>query len=249
MPFADRTALVTGAAGNIGESVCRQLARAGVRVVATDVCGERVERLAAELRGRGFDARGRVLDVASAGSVRAAVAAILADLGKIDILVNNAGVWEHTGSQGRHAVETMPEEQWRRIFEINLCGAFRCTQAVLPGMVERRYGRIVNLGSIAGEVGLPGYADYSAAKAGVAMFTKTVAMEHARHGITCNCVSPGMICRAPGPSDGTWVGRCGTGDDVARAIVFLADDDAGYITGVELPVDGGRILGPHNCRL
>lgn len=120
-------------------------------------------------------------------------------------------------------------------------------QAVVPHMAERKYGRIVNLGSIAGEVGLPGYADYAACKAAVIKLTETLAMENAKRGITVNSVSPGMISRNPGPNSGTWLGRGGSADDIARAIVFLASDTSDYITGVDMPVDGGRILGPHNC--
>ena len=111
-------------------------------------------------------------------------------------------------------------------------------------MVKNGYGRIINLGSIAGEVGLPGYCAYSASKAGVIMLTKTMAMELASCGITVNSVSPGLIQDAAAPHRGTWLGRSGTGEEVARAVAFLASDDSGYITGVDLPVDGGRILGP-----
>ncbi|MBR2720366.1 MAG: SDR family oxidoreductase, partial [Lentisphaeria bacterium] len=106
------------------------------------------------------------------------------------------------------------------------------------------YGRIINLGSIAGEVGLPGFCAYATAKGGVIMLTKTMAMEVATCGITVNSVSPGMIADVSGPNNGTWLRRSGTGDEVARAIVFLASDDSGYITGTDLPVDGGRIIGP-----
>ncbi|NLZ61105.1 MAG: SDR family oxidoreductase [Lentisphaerae bacterium] len=111
-------------------------------------------------------------------------------------------------------------------------------------MRNNSYGRIINLGSISGEVGLPGYCAYSAAKAAVIMLSKTMAMELASCGITVNCVSPGMITDAKQPHAGTWLGRTGIGDEVARAITFLASDGSGYITGVDFPVDGGRILGP-----
>ena len=149
--------------------------------------------------------------------------------------------------KGRQRFEEMDEAEVRRIVEINLFGLMHCTRVVLPGMVARGYGRIVNLGSIAGEVGLPGYADYAACKAAVIMLTKTLAMENAKRGITVNSVSPGMILRDVVPHNGTWLGRTGAPEEIARAIVFLASDTAGYMTGVDVPVDGGRILGPHNC--
>ena len=111
-------------------------------------------------------------------------------------------------------------------------------------MKEQNYGRIINLGSIAGEAGLPEMCAYSVAKAGVIMLTKTMAMELAKCGVTVNCISPGMIWDTAAPTTGTWLGRSGTGDEVANAIVFLAADESGYITGVDMPVDGGRTLGP-----
>jgi len=115
-------------------------------------------------------------------------------------------------------------------------------------MLERKYGRIINTTSIAGEVGLPGHADYSAAKAAILKFSETLAMENARFGITVNCMSPGMVARGePEPCRGTWVGRKGGGDENARAIVFLAADESGFITGSDLPVEGGRKLGPFEC--
>jgi len=120
------------------------------------------------------------------------------------------------------------------------------SQVFLPQMVERKYGRIVNLGSIAGEVGKPGYLDYSGAKAAVIRITQVMAMENAKRGITVNSVSPGMVAAGDvRQTPGTWIGREGTAFEMARAIVFLAADESGFITGVDLPVDGGRILGPH----
>ena len=245
--FDGRVALLTGAAGNIGLATCRMLCESGVRVAATDVSAEAVESAIAPLKGRGFDIRAYAQDVTDRAAVSTAVGRILSDFGKIDILVNNAGVWEHRDVRGRQRFEEMDEAEVRRIVEINLFGVMNCTRAVLPGMAERGYGRIVNLGSIAGEAGLPGFADYAACKAAVIMFTKTLAMENAKRGITVNSVSPGMIHRNPGPNAGTWIGRSGSADDIARAIVFLASDTAGFMTGVDMPVDGGRILGPHNC--
>ena len=247
MPFKNRVAVITGAGGNIGKELCRQLGLSGVRIAATDISRDAVERTAAEMRGIGIDIRAYRQDVSSAESVRESFQSIFGDFGKVDILVNNAGVWTHTDRSCRHFIEDMPEEEWLRILHINLDGTFRCMQQVLPSMIERHYGRIVNLGSISGICGLPGCADYSAAKAGVIMLTKVAAMENAKRGITVNSVSPGMVAiGAPVKNSGTWLGRSGAASEIARAILFLTDDDAGYITGVDIPVDGGRTLGPHN---
>ena len=245
--FHDRVALVTGAAGNIGFAVCRMLCEHGVKVAATDISIDLVEAGIAPLKERGLNVRAYAQNVADREAVRKTVADVISDFGKIDILVNNAGVWEHRDVQGRQRFEEMSIDEIRRLVDINLYGVIHCLQAVVPHMAGRKYGRIVNLGSIAGEVGLPGYADYAACKAAVIKLTETLAMENAKRGITVNSVSPGMISKVAVPNNGTWLGRGGAADDVARAVVFLASDTADYITGVDMPVDGGRILGPHNC--
>ena len=166
-------------------------------------------------------------------------AQVTADFGKVDILVNNAGVWLPS------LVSETSEEQWLRMIDINLNGTFRVTRAFLPSMLANGYGRILQLGSIAGEVGLPCYAGYSAAKAGVIMLTKVMAMELAKKNITVNCVSPGMIGDDIKSTPCTWIGRTGLGEEVADLLLFLASDDASFITGVDYTIDGGRILGPH----
>jgi polysaccharide export outer membrane protein len=134
----------------------------------------------------------------------------------------------------------------REIINLNLNSVFRLSKLFGAKMKERNYGRIINLASIAGICGLPERCAYSVAKAGVLMLTKTMAMELSKSGVTVNSVSPGMIKDTATPSNGTWLGYTGTGEDVSRAIIFLAADESGYITGTDLPVDGGRILGPLN---
>lgn len=197
-----------------------------------------LEELCAGLKEKGIEAHPVQMDIMDPRRITEAAQAVLAEAGQVDILVNNAGKWP-AGS-----ILNTPDAQWQEVIELNLTSVFRVSQAFLPAMRKNAYGRIINLGSIAGEVGLPGRCAYSAAKGGVIMLTKTMAMELATCGITVNSVSPGMILNTRAPNNGTWLGRCGTGDEIARAIVFLASDDSDYITGVDLPVDGGRILGP-----
>ena len=247
LKFEDRVAVVTGAAGNIGFATCRMFCEAGVKVAATDISAEAMEERIAPLKEQGFDIRAYGQDVTDREALRRSFDQIIADFGKIDILVNNAGVWKHRDVPGRKRFENMPIEEIRRIVDVNFYGVINCLQMVIPHMTERQYGRIINLGSIAGEVGLPGFADYAACKAAVIKLTETLAMENAKLGITVNTVSPGMILKSVVPNNGTWIGRTGSPDDIARAILFLASDTAAYMTGVDLPVDGGRILGPHNA--
>ena len=249
MKFENRVAVVTGGAGGIGRAVCRRLCGLGVSVAVTDLSEEKCEKVAAELRNNGGKARAYGMDVTCPESVKKAAKKILSDFSKVDILINNAGVWMHENGQRNKFVD-MPEKDWQWILDVNLGGTFRVTQAFLKPMLERKYGRIVNLGSIAGEVGLPGLSDYAAAKGGVILLTKSLAMEVAKENITVNCVSPGMVAAEDGvtrPTDGTWIGRTGDRTEIAELIVFLASDDSGFITGVDYTIDGGRILGPRFC--
>ncbi|OQA77632.1 MAG: 3-oxoacyl-(acyl-carrier-protein) reductase FabG [Lentisphaerae bacterium ADurb.Bin242] len=249
MKFENRVAVVTGAAGGIGRAVCRKFCEMGVAAAVTDLSEESCEKVVSELKNAGGTACAYEMDVTRTESVRNAAEKILSDFSKVDILVNNAGVWKHANRQ-RNKFADMPEKEWQWILDVNLGGTFRVTQAFLKPMLERKYGRIVNLGSIAGEVGLPGYCDYSAAKAGVILMTKSLAMEVAGENITVNCVSPGMVSaedHRTQPTNGTWIGRTGDRAEIADLIVFLASDDSAFITGVDYTIDGGRILGPRFC--
>lgn len=245
MRLEGKTALVTGGSGGIGSATCRRLAAEGARVAVTDVSREAASEVAGDIDGLALE-----LDVRSADSVAAAVEAIEADLGPVDVLVNNAGI----EGEGGFFVNTTPE-QWDPVLEIDLRGVMLVTHALVGGMQERGYGRIVNVASEAGRLGSQVASAYSAAKAGVIGFTKTVARESSRYGVTCNAVAPGPI-RTPmferlGEGDtlsarfakgmvaATAMGRPGEPDEVAAAIVFLASDDASFVTGETLGVSGG----------
>jgi 2-hydroxycyclohexanecarboxyl-CoA dehydrogenase len=248
MRLEGKVALVTGAASGIGAATARRLAGEGARVAATDVNLDGAREIAGELSGAAFE-----LDVRSTDSIRAAVSAAEEELGPVDVLVNNAG-YDEFG----FFVNT-DEDLWDRVLAVNLRGVIAVTHAVLPGMQERRGGRIVNVASEAGRVGSHGSTVYSAAKGGVIAFTKAVAREGARYGVTSNAVAPGpietpLLMAAPeqlgdlgqrivqGMVGQTVLRRLGTPDEVAAAIAFLASDDASYVTGQALGVSGGLAM-------
>jgi 2-hydroxycyclohexanecarboxyl-CoA dehydrogenase len=245
MRLAERTALVTGGASGIGAATCRRLAAEGARVAVTDVNLDGARAIADEVDGAAFE-----LDVRSTDSVRTAVEGAEQQLGPVDVLVNNAGYDEWAW------FTDTDEALWQRVLAVNLVGVIACTHAVLPGMQERRRGRIVNVSSEAGRVGSSGSAVYSAAKGGVLGFTKAIAIENGRYGITSNAVAPGpietpLLMSAPEQLGDvgrrivdTMIGstnlrRLGHPDEVAAAITFLASDDASYVTGQSLGVSGG----------
>jgi len=248
MRLEGRTALVTGGASGIGAATCRRLAGEGARVAVTDMNVSGAGDVASEVNGVSYE-----LDVREGDSIAAAVAAATEELGSIDILVNNAG-YDEFG----FFVNT-DEAMWDRVLGVNLRGVIAVTHAVLPGMQERRRGRIVNVASEAGRVGSSGSGIYSAAKAGVIGFTKAVAREAARYGVTCNAVAPGpietpLLMGAPEALGeigqklvdvmvgSTVLRRLGQPDEVAAAITFLASDDASFVTGQALGVSGGLAM-------
>jgi 2-hydroxycyclohexanecarboxyl-CoA dehydrogenase len=243
--FEGRTALVTGGASGIGRETALRLAAEGARVAVADVNEDGARELAAEIDGVGV-----LMDVADVASVQAAVSAATGEIGPIDILVNNAGT-----DRFAYFVHT-DEELWDFVLGVNLRGTIAVTHAVLPSMHERRRGAIVNVASEAGRVGSQGSVIYSAAKAGVIGFTKAIARESARYGIRSNAVAPGPI-ETPllnaaeeiygeigarlkqGMVNATVMQRIGEPEEVAAAIVYLASDDASYVTGQTLNVSGG----------
>ena len=243
----ERVALVTGGAGGIGSAICRALAASGHRVAVADLGGQAATPLAQELGGLGV-----VLDVTDPASVRDAFQATTAALGPVDVLVSCAG-WD----EPRPLLES-DDAFLAKVLDINLAGPIRVVREALPSMIERGFGRVISIASDAGRVGSSLEAVYSGAKGGLIAFTKTVAREAARHGITANTVCPGPT-ETPLLSDMTAesesfdrviqsmgraipLRRLGQPEDVAPAVAFLASDEAGYITGQTLSVSGGLTM-------
>jgi 3-oxoacyl-[acyl-carrier protein] reductase len=238
-----RTAFVTGSTRGIGLAIARALHGAGAKVAIVGRDQSRAESLAAELGPRAF---GVACDVAQVDQVERAIAAAEAALGPIDILVNNAGLTRD------NILLRLSDADWDAVLDANLKGAFHTTRAVIKGMMKRRAGRIVNITSIVGLTGNKGQANYAASKAGLIGFTKSVAKEYASRGVLANCVAPGFIetdmtAALPEEARATLLqaialGRLGRPEDVAGAVLFLASDLAGYVTGQVLVVDGGMVI-------
>ncbi|HKY24449.1 MAG TPA: SDR family NAD(P)-dependent oxidoreductase [Gaiella sp.] len=264
--LSGRVALVTGGSRGLGRADALTLARAGADVAIADILVEsdtsaaeeygvlaqaavaqgmvHTESTVDEIRALGRDALAVRCDVTDRGQVDASVARVVEDLGAVDILVNNAGTLDHVGQ--------FPDQRldlWERDLRVNLTGAFNCAQAVWPHMKERRWGRIVNMASVAGTLGGFGQASYSTTKAGILGLTRTLAMEGGRHGITCNAIVPGIIgteafhmantAMNERIANRTVFKRPGEPQDIANAIAFLCSDLASYVTGIELNVSGG----------
>jgi 3-oxoacyl-[acyl-carrier protein] reductase len=240
-----RVALVTGASRGIGRAIAVKLAGAGATVVAA-ARGTNAAGTVDEIASQGGRAEAIALDVTDDAAVVAAVAGIVERHGKIDILVNNAGI---TRDQ---LVLRMKRDDWDAVLATNLTAAYTCAQAVLKPMVKQRSGRIVNVTSVVGQSGNAGQANYAASKAGLIGLTKSLALEVASRNITVNAVAPGLIdtdmTRAiSGGAHDDWAARIplkriGTAEDVAAAVVFLATDEASYITGQVLAVNGGMYM-------
>lgn len=243
--LSGKTVLVTGAGRGMGKAIAERLTQEGARVAVTDLD----EKSALETASVLDSAAGFRLDITDAAEVAATVGEIAAALGPIDALVNNAG-WDQLSP----FLDT-DEDLWDRIIDINLRGPIRMTKAVLPSMVERHAGRVVNISSDAGRVGSTGEAVYSACKAGIVGFSKTVAREMARYGITVNAICPGptttpLLESMVGEHEklieslkrGIPLGRLGEPEDIAGAVAFMVSDDAGFITGQTLSVSGGLTM-------
>lgn len=244
--FDGRVALVTGASRGIGEAIARRLAAEGAIVLAAARSTSVLDRVVADIAKSGGRARVLELDVSEPASIEAAMKSALEEHGQIDVLVNNAGIAED------NLILRMSREAWDRVLMTNLTGAFLLIQAVVKGMVRRRYGRIVNVTSVVGLMGNAGQANYAAAKAGLVGLTRSVARELGSRNVTCNAVAPGFIATAmtdrmteqarEALSGQIPLQRLGAPDDVAGAVAFLASEDAAYVTGAVLNVSGGLYM-------
>jgi 3-oxoacyl-[acyl-carrier protein] reductase len=247
MSLAGRVALVTGASQGIGRACALKLAAAGATVAVAARNQEKLNELVTEITANGGKAGAFPLDVAQEEQIKAVIKAAIAQFGKIDILVNNAGI---TRDQ---LVMRMKRADWDAVLHTNLTSAYLCIQQALGAMVRQRWGRIINITSVFGQTGQAGQANYAASKAGLIGLTMAVAREVASRNITCNAVSPGFIETAMTAGLGDDfkqnalkmipLGRIGTPEDVANAVAFFASDEAAYITGHVLNVNGGMLMG------
>jgi 3-oxoacyl-[acyl-carrier protein] reductase len=247
MQLKDRVAIVTGAGQGIGATVAKAYAIEGAKVAVIDLDPAAANRVAAEIVENGGQALGIACDVANREQVEAMAAKVNAEWGRIDILVNNAGITRTA------MLNKMTPEQWSQVLAVHLTGAFNCLQAVVGGMIERQYGRIIYVTSVAGVLGTIGQINYSAAKAGILGMTKSTAKELARYNITANAIAPGAATpmtetirtddrfkdkyleRIP-------MGRWAQPEEIAPVFLFFASDASSYVTGQVLAADGGLTI-------
>lgn len=246
-PLLEKVALVTGGSRGIGRAIALRLAEAGASVAICSRNLDAAQAVGDEISARGGNVLVRQSDVADAAQVDQLVKDVIATLGSLDVLVNNAGI------NRDNLLMRMKEEEWDRVMDINLKGTFNCCKAAARPMIKARGGRIVNISSVVGISGNPGQANYAASKAGLIGFTKTLARELASRNITANVVAPGLISETGMTSvlpsqvmdqmlAQVPLGRPGTPEDVAQAVLFLSSDHAAYITGQVIQVDGGMAM-------
>jgi len=246
MVLDGRVAIVTGGGQGIGKAIASRFAGEGADIGIIDVKAETARATAAEIQRLGRRAVAAVADVSSVEAVKAAVSEIVGELERLDVLVNNAGI------EKRAAFLDITPEDWQRQLDVNLSGTFYCTQAAAREMAKRKYGRIINLSSVAGLIGPIDLAAYGAAKAGIIGLTRAAALDLADYGITVNAIAPGPIetdlmlgvwsaeALRERPQHGA-IPRFGTVDEIAHVALFLASPESGFITGITLPVEGGAV--------
>jgi 3-oxoacyl-[acyl-carrier protein] reductase len=247
MKLEGRVALVTGASQGIGHACALALARHGAQVAVAARNREKLDELVAEIAQAGGKASAFIIDIGEEDQVKAGIKSALAQLGKIDILINNAGI---TRDQ---LVMRMKRPDWDAVLNTNLTSAYLCIQQVIPSMLKQRWGRIINITSVFGQMGQAGQANYAASKAGLIGLTMAMARELASRNITCNAVAPGFIETNMTAAlseefrqtavKSIPLGRVGSPEDVASAVSFLASEEASYITGHVLNVNGGLLMG------
>jgi 3-oxoacyl-[acyl-carrier protein] reductase len=241
-----QTAIITGAGRGIGKAIGETLARSGVNVIVVDVNLDMAKEAATDLEKLGIRSMGLKADVSSSSEVSSLFETAQKEFGKVEILVNNAGITRDA------LLMRMKEEDWDAVMNINLKGTFLCSREAVKVMAKQRYGRIINVASVVAFMGNPGQANYSASKAGIVGLTKTVAKEYASRLLTVNAVAPGFIATAmtdvlaenvkQDMMKAIPLGRFGTAQDVANAVLFFASPDSGYITGQVIHVNGGMYM-------
>lgn len=246
MDFKGQVGIITGGGRGIGEAIANGLAKNGVNLVIADINPDAANETAARLASPGVKAIGVKLDVSRSEEVIKVFGDIRKEFHRLDILINNAGITKDG------FLLRMKEEDWDAVLDINLKGVFLCSREAIKDMFKQRYGRIVNIASVAAFMGNPGQANYSASKAGIVGLTKTIAREYASRGITVNAVAPGFIQTAMTDvlpesvkeemSKLIPLGRFGAVEDIANAVIFLASPDSGYITGQVIHVNGGMYM-------
>jgi len=244
MGLANKVVIVTGGGRGIGQAIALRLAQEGAKVAICDV--QNSEETAARIVELGGAALALKVDITADSQVKEAVETILSEWGAVDILVNNAGITRDG------LLMRMQESEWDAVLDVNLKGAFLFSRAVLRPMLKQRRGRIISIASVVGLMGNPGQTNYAASKAGLIGFSKSLAREVASRGITVNCVAPGFIAsdmtdalneaQRKALLDQVPLGEIGLPEDVAAAVAFLASDDARYITGQTINVDGGLVM-------
>lgn len=245
MQFEGRTAIITGSSRGIGKAIAEKLGKLGANIVL-NATSEAVLETVKEFEAMGIKVVATIADIRKPEDVKAMISTAVDTFGGVDILINNAGITRDK------PMALMSEDDWDIVLDINLKGSFLCTKAAAKLMIKKKYGRIVNISSVAGAYGNAGQANYSASKGGLIGLTKTTAKEFAPRGITCNAVTPGLIesnMTEILPDDlkqkyldKIALRRFGTPEDVANVVAFLASDEAGYVTGQVIDIDGGLVM-------